>query len=447
LIGRRILIPGLIVGTVIRLISLPLPGTRDLQVWKVWAFAAKHDPTGVYGVGGTPPERRLLHWQGYDSTVDYPPVAIIELAVAGAIYERLRPLFEESSLLNAVVKLPGLMAEIGFVVATLTWGRRRFGAEAAATTALVFWLNPAVLLNGSVLGYLDAQMAVPAAAALAAAVVGSAWAAGALLGIALLTKAQAVFVAPAIVAALVFAPGGRAWRRVQAAAIAGGITSAVVVGPYIVRGAWTNLVQALGRLATHDMLSAQSANIWWLVTWWLRVTDVWSEWGARRALSQEIRILAITRAEALGWPNPRVVGITMVGIACAWAVWRMRHVHTLAPAAALTAWCAYAYAFLAAQVHENHLALAIPFVCIAAGLERRFSTMLVWTSAIVTLNLLLFYGFGRTMWMPSRSWTWIDATVLLAAVNAGVFVWTTRTVYVATRPMSASSSGLAALQG
>jgi hypothetical protein len=442
LISRRILIPGLIIGTVVRLVALPFPGTRDLQIWKVWAFAAKQDPTGVYGVGGSPPERRLLHWQAYESTVDYPPAAVVELGVVGALYGRLSPLFEESSLLNAVVKLPGLIAEIGFVVAALSWGRRRFGAQAAATTALVFWLNPAVLLNGSVLGYLDAQMAVPAAAALAAAVDGSAWVAGALLSIALLTKAQAVFVAPAIAATLVFGRGRPASGRVQAAALAGGIASVVILLPYILRGAWTNLVQALGRLATHDMLSAQSANVWWLVTWWLRVTDVWGEWGARRALSQEIRILAITRAEALGWPNPRIVGITMVAIACAWAVWRLRYVHTLAPAAALTGWCAYAYAFLGAQVHENHLALAIPFVCIAAGLERRFSAMLMWTSAIATLNLLLFYGFGRTMWIPSRSWTWIDASVLLAVVNTGVFVWTTRAVYAATRPMPASSSVL-----
>jgi hypothetical protein len=228
------------------------------------------------------------------------------------------------------------------------------------------------------------------------------------------------------VAALVWSNKGRTIVPLARAGAAGAATGVVVLVPFILRGAWSNVVQALGRLATHDMLSANAANLWWLVTWWLRVTDVWGEWGPRGALTQQIRILAISRAIALGWPNPRLVGLGLVAAACAWAVWTMRRGRTAALAAALTGWCAYAYALLAAQVHENHLALAIPFFCVAAGLDRTLRPALVWLSGILSINLLLFYGFGRTMWAPDRGWTGIDASVLLALVNVAVFVWLTR---------------------
>lgn len=42
-------------ATLVRLAVLPLPGTEDVGVWKVWSFAATTDLTGMYGIGGDPP--------------------------------------------------------------------------------------------------------------------------------------------------------------------------------------------------------------------------------------------------------------------------------------------------------------------------------------------------------------------------------------------------------
>jgi hypothetical protein len=89
--GRRWLIAGLLAGALLRGVLLPLPGTGDVLIWKVWSFAAAHDVTGVYGVGGVPPERRVLRWQGAEMTVDYPPVALYQLGVVGRIYHAARP--------------------------------------------------------------------------------------------------------------------------------------------------------------------------------------------------------------------------------------------------------------------------------------------------------------------------------------------------------------------
>jgi len=50
-----------------------------------------------------------------------------------------------------------------------------------------------------------------------------------------------------------------------------------------------------------------------------------------------------------------------------------------------------------------------------------------WLTAILMLNLLLFYGLGRGMpALVERRWTGVDASVLLAFVNVGVLAWTTR---------------------
>jgi len=89
----------------------------------------------------------------------------------------------------------------------------------------------------------------------------------------------------------------------------------------------------------------------------------------------------------------------------------------------LTAW---AYALLAAQVHENHLYLAVPFLAVAAGLDRRYASLCWTVSIIATLNLYLFEGLGLG-WPPlvDRSATVVDASVLLAGVNVVAFVWFT----------------------
>lgn len=432
---------GLLAGAVLRALALPLPGTGDVEIWKVWSFAATHDLTGVYGVGGSPPERRMLHWQGTDMTVDYPPFSVEQLALAGRMYALRHPLFEDSRSLNVAMKIPGVVAEAAFVAVILTWFRRRFGADAARWTALAFWLSPGAILDGPVLGYLDPQTAIPAALALAAVFTARAWLAGPLLALAVLTKAQALFAAPVIVAALIWRTGADRVPVLARAAAGAALVAIVGLLPFVARGALPNIAQAVGRLATHDMMSGNAANLWWIATWILRVLDVAGEWGWWPALTQQVRILGITRAIALGYPNPRAIGLILVALSAAWVMWRMRKVRTLADGAVLAGWLAFAYAQLAAQVHENHLYLALPFLALAGGLDRRYRIMFWWVSGVFAANLLLFEGLGRGMpaWLDRR-WTGIDTTVLLAAISVGLFAWMTARLWSGTPSPSTPQS-------
>ena len=109
---------------------LPLPGSPDVGSWKAWSFAGATDPTALYGVGGDPPVRRLIHWQHIEGTTEYPPLALYEVGLMGRIYRAIRTTFEDSPLLTALIKTPGMLAELAFVLCLLFWGRRVFDRRA-----------------------------------------------------------------------------------------------------------------------------------------------------------------------------------------------------------------------------------------------------------------------------------------------------------------------------
>jgi hypothetical protein len=217
----------------------------------------------LYGVGGAPPERGIVRWGDRFTTVDYPPIALYELAIAGTLYSIAEPSFRDTPWLSATMKALPLAAELA--LALVLWRAiRRIHGEAVAEWAVVaFWANPAMILAGSGLGYLDALMTLPALAAIVAASSGSAVQAGVLIAIACLTKAQAVFIVPVV--------GLAAWqtrgpRGVGFTAAGAAIAAALALAPFALAGAWGNLLQGVGSLLRHDMLSADAANLWGLVT-------------------------------------------------------------------------------------------------------------------------------------------------------------------------------------
>ncbi len=425
----------LLVGASIRIALLPLPGSPDVGSWKAWSFAASTDATSVYGVGGNPPERRLIHWRGIKSTTEYPPLALYELAIAGRVYRAIDPAFNDSRLLTAIVKMPGIAAELAAVLALFVWGRKVLGPKPAIWTALAIWMNPAIILNGAALGYLDAQMAVPALLALVAAAARLPALAGALIAAAVLTKAQALFVAPAIVFAAMSdknAAGFRSRsvdtqnRRTLLWLLAGAAAATMaIVLPIVIRGAGPSMVQAIGRLAAHDMLSGNALNAWWLVTWVVRAS-YGLELGWFEAFTMPVRILGRSRFMEIGYPDPKLIGTAIVALLIGWRLWRSTRGRTMAGWAATAGWCVFAYFMFGAQVHENHLYLAVPFFALAGGLDRQFRGVFYMISLICALNMYVFYGLGEG-WPPliRRTWTVVDLTVILSLMNLAAFGWIT----------------------
>jgi len=412
-------------------VALPGPGTGDVTIFKVWSFNAARGRVGtMYGVGGSPPERRLLDYIGTTAVVDYPPLALYELGLAGRVHQAWsKHRFPNDAALNAAIKLPGLVADITLLLLVFALVRRYFGDRAAMWAATLYWLNPAPIIDGEVLGYLDLQYVAPAAGALVAAA--HAWPAlaGALMAASILTKAQGIFLAPAVGLAI-WICGTLEHRpaRIVAAVVAAFLTTAAAIAEVVLAGGWPNMVQALSRLAHHDALSAQACNLWWIVGYVLRVRYSAHDLGLWPAITAPARILGIPRFVELGCPDPKIAGAALVLAAMAWA---LRTAYRASKfdvwiAAGCAAFLAHAYATLSAQVHENHLFAVVPLLAIASAGRHAFRPILLAMSAIVALNLNLFYGFGNDLLELPRAATVIDASVLVAAVNCAALLWHAR---------------------
>jgi hypothetical protein len=416
-----------LLAAVVRLAALPLPGTEDTGTWKIWMFAASSAVTSVYGVGGDPPTRGILEWQDLKTTVDYPPVALYELGVAGRAYRGFDPAFAEGVPLTIATKLPGLVCGIG-LTALLWWAVRRHSGSLAAANwaALAYWANPATILNGEVLGYLDPLMMAPATATLVLLHEGWPALAGAALAIALLTKPQAILLAP-ILALAAWRLG--AYRAVAFAMVGGALATALVVLPFALVGALPNMWLAFGSFyARRDILSGNAANLWWIVTYGLRAWYQIPRMGVLGAyLAPVRRILAISTLEEIGLPNPRPLGTALVVGASAWGLWRIRRARDLSLHALGAAFVVHAFFVLGVGIHEHHMMLAVPLLALAAALRPRLRPLFYAVSAIVALNMNVFYGLGYGFgWGIPRQLLLVDLSVLLSLANVAALVWHAR---------------------
>ena len=214
-----------------------------------------------------------------------------------------------------------------------------------------------------------------------------------------------------------------------AGALAAGV---VIVAPVVAAGGWPNMVQALGRLAHHDMLSANAANAWWIAGYLLRAWYSMHDMGVWAALDAPAKILGIQRVIDIGYPDPRTIGIVLTIAAAVWALATALRSAIRNPQSAMDVWLlagvgaftVHAYATLSAQVHENHLFAAVPLLVLASAGRRAFRPIGVAVSVVVALNLNLFYGFGDGIgYALPRAMTIIDATVILAVVNCSSLLW------------------------
>jgi hypothetical protein len=416
-----------VLGAAIRAAALPLPGTRDVGVWKIWTYnAARHSPARLYGVGGSPPDHRVLNFHGAETTVDYPPLALYELALVGRAYRLVSPAFPDNAALTSAIKLLLLVFEIGFLVLVFFAVRARAGVDAARWATVAYWLNPAPIVGASILCYLDPLFVWPVAGALIAGCSGWPFLAGVLFGASVLTKAQAVVLLPAVALALWNGGAGRdRWRRFARAGTGGTLVVGAVLAPIVAAGALPNMLAAMESFTRHDMLSGNACNLWWIVGYLLRVWYSMADMGVWPALTAPAKILAISRTIEIGYPNPRVIGAAMTVSAMAWALWTAARVRDRFLIAAVGAFMVHAYATLSAQVHENHLFAAVPLLVVAAAGRPRLRAVMWTVSAIFALNLNLFYGISEYIdgWAVPRGITVIDLTVLLAVANCATLVW------------------------
>jgi hypothetical protein len=393
----------------------------------VWRYAASQDVASFYGVGVSPPTRGILHWGRHYTTVDYPPVALYEMALVGLVYRAIDATYADSTALTALLKAPGLLA--GALLAALLYAtalRLTGSVSGARWAAIAYWINPATILNGETLAYLDPLVMAPAVGALALVYFNAPGWGGAALGVAVMTKPQALLLAPAFTLAA-FATSGV--RGVVRAAAAGAVVMLAAAAPFLAVGAGPNMWLAFGSwYARRDILSGNAANIWWIANYLGRAWYALPEVGFPAAYLRPVaRIMAISTFMQMGFPNPRPYASAAVLVIVGWACWTARHARDLALHAALGAFTVHAFFVIGVGVHEHHQVLAVPLLGLAAVLRPRFRPLFFAVSLIVALNINIFYGIGLGRgWALPRSMLLIDSSVLLSVANIAALVWHAR---------------------
>ncbi len=419
----------LIFGLLVRLTALPLPGTEDVTTWKIWAFGASRHVTHMYGVGGTPPVRGVVNWGSLETTVDYPPAALYVLALVGLAYRQMDPAFADSPALTAAVKIPGLLCGIGLTL-LLAWTTRRItgSARAGRWAALAYWLNPATVINGEVLGYLDPLMMLPGIGAFVLLHLGAAESAGLALSTAILMKPQGILLVPAFALAAWHTGGARAMLRAAAAGI---LATVALMLPFAAIGALPNMWLAFGSFyARRNILSGYAANVWWIANYALRAYYQIPRLGFPHAFFVEVRrIMAVSTFQEVGLPNPRPFASAAVAATAGWGLWRLRHSSDLAAHLLAAAFVVHAFFVLGVGVHEHHMMLAVPLLALAAALRRSLRPVFYVVSAIVALNMNLFYGIGMGIgYSIPRLLLGLDLTVILSVANIAALIWHARIV-------------------
>jgi hypothetical protein len=410
----------LVAGAALRISVLRVGVLAVDDSWRAWSYhAATTGSAHMYG-----PRGHTVRFGAIDAPVVYPPLALDELGVVGRIYARVRGgRFPDDEGLTIAIKGTIVLFDAAVTMLLYRTLRRTAGPHEAQFGAATYWLNPAVLYATS-LGYVDALVALPAAAAVIAASGAHAAAAGALVAAAVMTKPQGIFIVPVVALAL-WNGGARveAAARERTAMFAAAATGIVLVAPMIAAGTLWYMLRSVAVLAGHNMLSALAFNVWWIVSYVFAAAAA-AGGGLSTALAAEPAVLTHAYAIERGLPHPRVIALVLLVPAVCWALYRARAAADVGLHTALAALIVVAYFVLSVQVHENHFFLAIPFLTLAAVQRPAFAPVSAALSVTFALNLALTYGWAGhvspTIRVPIVG---IDATVIVAIANCVLLVW------------------------
>lgn len=424
----KIFASAILLGTLIRIAVLPLSGGYD--VIEGWSYvAAVHGVPRLYAWAAAPGDHRLRQIEGFNARGDYPPLALYELGLVGRIYRWASgATFPVTAALTAAVKAPGLLAEAALGLLLFVVVRRGVGMSEARQATLAFWLNPAMVLATGVFNSMDALFVLPAMGALVAGFAGRPALAGGLIAAAVLTKPQAIVVAPAVALAVWNAAPSDGLARLRSAVAGGALTSAAIVAPIAAAGGVGNMMLAVGNLVLGKDMLSNAFNLWWIVG---HVGTVLQQPAADLASgvttpAELVPISAFTNFDPLlARGIVRLLGSSMALGVIGWGLWTARRARDLHLVAAAGAFFVHAYVVLASQVHDNHLFAAIPLLALAAAGRPEFLRVFVALSGVLALNLNLLYGLGEEdlRYALPRMVTVIDATLIVSAANCVALVW------------------------
>ena len=353
--GRQLalLVGALVVGSIARLILLPVDGFRgDIDQFVVWTHGI-----AVNGLA-----------RAYDQDLTFGPVMAYIWGVLAAIEPAFKTVTDASDpMIRALMRTPAAMADIALAALAAYALRRRPACAIVAAAAIVF--HPAIIDVTIWYSQYESIYVVLGLAAVVLALDGRDRWAAMLLAAALMTKPQALpFVLPFV--AWFWVRGGI--RELITCGAVGLATIAVLWLPFIAYGGPVNYLQNLAHYQQDifPVLSLRAWNFWWIVQERLAsgqfVDDQSLSIGpfSGRVFGYGLTIVlsAIVVAAVLRDPRPRTFVLSLA-------------------AATLVA-----FSFLTAM-HERYAYGAVVFLMLLIP-DRRFRWLGLGLGIVFTLNLL-----------------------------------------------------------
>jgi Gpi18-like mannosyltransferase len=344
---------GLSLAIVVRLALLPTDGFRgDLDQFVLWTHGLATQPFG----------------RAYDQNLSFPPVMVYVWGVLAALEPAFRTVTDGADpVVRAIMKTPASLADItiGLLVAWELRGRPRW----AVVAGLGILLHPAVIDVSAWWGQYESIYVLFGLIAFMLAVRGHSLAAATLLGVALMTKPQAL---PSLVPFAAWFLARDGFRTAALALIVGAAVVAVLWLPFVAAGGPAGYARNLGEYQG-DLFAVMSLRAW--NAWWL-VQEAWA--GGQFVLDQTAIIGPLTFRH-LGYLAAGALEVVVFA-----AVYRRPTPASLA--LGLAAAVLVAFAFLT-TMHERYAYGAVVFLALLIPDRRVLAVWLV-LGVVLTLNLL-----------------------------------------------------------
>jgi dolichyl-phosphate-mannose-protein mannosyltransferase len=348
-----LVIVGVLAAIAFRLVLFPKSGlTSDIDQFVLWTHGLATRPFG----------------NAYDQNISFPPVMVYIWGVLAAIEPGFRTAIDSSDdHIRLLMKLPATLADVGLAVGV--WYALRDRPKWAVVAALAILLHPAVFDVSAWWGQYESIYALVGLIAFLLATRGHpGWAAVA-LGVALMTKPQALpFAVP--FAAWYLAKYGLA-RSIGYGAITAA-TVALLWAPFLSAGGPGNYLHNLAEYQNdlYAILSLRAWNVWWIVQ---------STIGGEAFVSDTTPIVGPVTFRLLGYAFAGLLELVVF-----LAVLRSATPRNLALGLAASALVAFS---LLTTMHERYAFAALVFLAVLLPDTRARWTWIAFGIAF-TLNLL-----------------------------------------------------------
>jgi Gpi18-like mannosyltransferase len=417
------------VALAVRIVLMPLPEPIDFDLayflFPWMRYSATHNLVELYRYG--------------EPLVDYPPLFLVLLVGLSKFYAQVVPSLAITPLQYALIKLPTVVADMAvgvviYLAATEIQKRRGKASRLPVLAAGLWLLNPAVIYVSSIWGQFDALLTLwMMAALLAAATKRWGWS-GIFMGLALLTKAQALPIAP-LVALLAWWSGWRPlvrWSSATAATVMAGLL------PLWIAGAGESLVTiyvtAVGR---YPAMSMNAYNPWFIAH--IRTRELLGYWVEdSTALLGPITIRHVGMA--------LVIGYALLVLFILHRRWRATSGQPAAAAGAVqqigmffaAGLLIFGFFMLATEMHERYILPALAPLALVAALLRPGLAPYLLLSLTAFLNLIHVLPITRDQIALME--TLPDIRFAISLANTALLVWWTALFVRGPRPRIASGA-------